>query len=76
MHVPKKVFVSVSLCPYYRYIKGKCKDLQRQGQVNHVFCQRGVVCIKLSENGSPIKLYHMSGCKMTTTPKGWDVNCV
>ena len=23
------------------------------------FCLGGVVCIKLSENGSPIKLYHM-----------------
>ena len=38
----------------------KCKDLQRQGQVNHVFCLGGVVCIKLSENGGPIKLYHMN----------------
>ena len=25
------------------------------------FCLGGVVCIKLSENGSPIKLYHMNG---------------
>ena len=58
LNVPDKFFVSVSLCPYYRYIWGKCKDLQRQGQVNHVFCLGGVVCIKLSENGSPIKLYH------------------
>ena len=60
LNVPDKFFVSVSLCPYYRYIWGKCKDLQRQGQVNHVFCLGGVVCIKLSENGSPIKLYHMN----------------
>ena len=60
LNVPNKVFVSVSLCSYYRYIWGKCKDLQRQGQVNHVFCLGGVVCIKLSENGSPIKLYHMN----------------
>ena len=44
LNVLNKVFVSVSLCPYYRYIWGKCKDLQRQGQVNHVFCLGGVVC--------------------------------
>ena len=35
-------------------------DLQRQGQVNHDFCLGGVVCIKASENGSPIKLYLMN----------------
>ena len=38
LNVPNKVLVSVSLCPYYRYIWGKCKNLQRQGQVNKVFC--------------------------------------
>ena len=59
LNVPNKVFVSVSLCSYYRYIWVKCKDLQRQGQVNHVFCLGGVVCIKFSENGSPTKLYQM-----------------
>ena len=59
-NVPNKVFVSVSLCSCYRYIWGKCKDLQRQDQVNHVFCLGGVVCIKLSENVSPIELYHMN----------------
>ena len=31
LNVTNKVLVSVSLCPYYRYIWGKCKDLQRQG---------------------------------------------
>ena len=60
LNVPNKIFISVSFCPYYRYIWGKCKDLQRQGQVNHVFCPGGVICIKLSENGSPIKLHHMN----------------
>ena len=58
LNVLNKVFAPVSFCPNYRYIWGKCKNLQRQGQVNHVFCLGGVVCIKLSKNGSPIKLYH------------------
>ena len=43
--VTNKVFASVSLCPYYRFIWGKCKDLQRQGKVHHVFCLGGIVCI-------------------------------
>ena len=59
--VTNKIFVSVSLCPYYRYIWGKCKDLQRQGKVHHFFCQGGIACINLSEDGSPVKLHHISG---------------
>ena len=38
--VSNKFFVSVSLCPHYRKIWCKCKDLQRQGQANHVFLSR------------------------------------
>ena len=57
LNVTNKVFVSVSFCTY---IWGKCKDLQRQGKVQHVFCLGGIVCIKLSENGSPVKLNHIS----------------
>ena len=57
--VTNKVFVSGSLCPYYRFIWSKCKDLQRQGKVHHVFCLGGIVCLKLSENGSPAKLHHI-----------------
>ena len=59
LNVPNKVFILVSLCQYCRYIWGKCKDLQRQGHVNHVFRLGDVTCRKLSQNGSPIKLYHM-----------------
>ena len=32
-----KVFVTYSLCPYYRFLRGKCKDLQRKGRINQVF---------------------------------------
>ena len=31
LNITNKVLVSISLCPYYRYIWGKCKDLQSQG---------------------------------------------
>ena len=60
LHVNNKVFVSASLCPYCRFIWGKCKDLQRQEKFHHVFCLGGIVCIKLSENRSPVKLHHIS----------------
>ena len=60
LNVPNKIFISVFLCPYYRYIWGECKDTQKQGHVNHVFCLGGAVCTKLFKNGTPIKLYHMN----------------
>ena len=60
LNVTNKVFVSVFLCRYYTYILGKCEDLERQGKVHHVFCLGVIVCIKLSENGSLVKTYHIS----------------
>ena len=51
-----KVFVSHSLCPYYRYLWGKCKELQRKGRVNHVFCLGAVVTIRITENSPEIKV--------------------
>ena len=60
LHITNKVFVSVFLCPCYRFIWDKCKDLKRQGNVHHVFCLGGIVSIKLSEKGSPVKLHHIS----------------
>ena len=29
-----KVFVTHSLCPYYRFLWGKCKDLQSKGRIS------------------------------------------
>ena len=37
LKVTNRFFVSVSLCPYYRYIWDKYNNLQRQGKVHHVF---------------------------------------
>ena len=33
LNVYGKIFVFVSICPYYRYIWSKCKDLQRRGKI-------------------------------------------
>ena len=58
-----KVFISHSQCPYYRYLWGKCKDLQRRGIFNHVLCLGAVVTIKVSENGPPVKIYNENDLK-------------
>ena len=58
------VFISNSLCPYYRYLWGKCKDLQQRGIFNQVFCLGAVVTIKVSENGPIVKIYHQNNLKI------------
>ena len=52
------VYITNSLCPYYQFLWGKCKDLQRKGLINQVFCLGAVVTIKVRENGPPIKIFH------------------
>ena len=46
-HITDIYGVSARIC------KGKARKIM-------IFCLGGVVCIKLSENGGPIKLYHMN----------------
>ena len=58
LNVHGKVFVSVSLCPYYRYIWGKCKDLQRRGKIYQVFCLGGTIAVKVTERSSARKIFH------------------
>ena len=58
LNVHGKVFVSVSLCPYYRYIWGKCKDLQRRGKIYQVFCLGGTIAVKVTKRSSARKIFH------------------
>ena len=59
-----KVFISNSLCPYHRYLWGKCKDLQRRGIFNQIFCLGAVVTINVRENGPLVKIYHENDLKI------------
>ena len=60
VNISSKIFVSVSLFPYYRFIWGKCKDLQRRGKIHQVFCLSGTVSVKLSESRNPLKVFHVT----------------
>ena len=53
-----KVFVTHSLCPHYRFLWGKCKELQRKGRISQVFCLEAVVTIRVTENSPAIKILH------------------
>ena len=58
LNVYGKVFVSVSLCPYYRYIWDKCKDLQRRGEIYQVFCLGGTIEIKVTKPSTAREILH------------------
>ena len=51
-----KVFVSHLLCPYYWFLWGKCKEMQRKGRINQLFCLGGVVTVRMTENSPAIKI--------------------
>ena len=53
-----KVFVSHSLCRYYQFLWGKCKELQRKGQINQVFCLGDIVMVRITENSPAIRILH------------------
>ena len=54
--IKSKVFVSHSLCSYYQYLWGKCKDLKRKGRVSQFFCLEAVVIVRVTENSLAIKI--------------------
>ena len=51
-----KLFVSHLLCPYYWFLWGKCKEMQRKGRINQLFCLGGVVTVRMTENSPAIKI--------------------
>ena len=60
INISSKIFVSVSLCPYYWFIWHKCNDLQRCGKIHQVFCLGGTDPVKLFERGNPLKISHVT----------------
>ena len=58
INIKSKVFVSHLLCPYYWYLWGNCKDLQRKGRISQSFCLEAVVTIRITENSAAIKILH------------------
>ena len=48
----------MSACPYYHYLCGRCKDLQRKKMIHHVLYLGSAVTIKLTEQTLPLKTYH------------------
>ena len=59
LNVHGKVFVSVSLCPYYRYIWGKsAKTCKKRGKISQVFRLGSTIAVKVTERSSARKIFH------------------
>ena len=56
-----KFFVNQSLCPYYRILWSKSKRLHSMDTINSFFfIAGGTVEVKITENGSPLTITHLS----------------
>ena len=73
LNINNKIYVNPSLCPYYRYLWGRCKDLQRRKMIRHVFCLGSVLAIKLTDQSLPLKIYHNSDipCSQSDSIAKW-----
>ena len=60
LNMNNKVYVKPCLCPYYRYLWGRCKYLQHRKMIHHVSCLESVVAIKLTDQPLSLKIYHDS----------------
>ena len=47
-----EIFINESLCPYYRGIWNKCKNLANQ-KLHQFYTINGIVYVKLEKNGPP-----------------------
>lgn len=57
LNVYVKVFVFVSLCPYYCYIWGTCKDRQRKEKIYQVVCLGGTIAVEVIKRNNARKIF-------------------
>ena len=55
----KKVYLNESLCPYYRYMHGKCKELWKNGTLFQFWVFNGSVRYCLQEHEHVCKVCHL-----------------
>ena len=55
----KKIYVNESLCPYYRFLHGKCKALWRLGKIHGFAVVNGSVRYRMDDGGNLTKIEHL-----------------
>ena len=59
-HYKKKLYINESLCPHYRYIHGKCKELWQNKKIFGFWIANGTVKYRMQENGHAYKVKHIN----------------
>ena len=54
----RTLYVSQSLCPYYRMLWSKTKTLFQKGKIDSLYVSNGNIKIRLQENVRPITISH------------------
>ena len=57
------IFISLSLCPYYRMLWSKSKRLLDLGKINNFYVSSGKIKIRLQENRKPLAITHAGDFK-------------
>ena len=56
----KRIFIFEHLCPTYKNLFGKLREMKNNGEIFNVWSFNGTVNFKFSENGNINKAYHHS----------------
>ena len=57
------IFISLSLCPYYRMLWSKSKRLLDLGKINNFYVSSGKIKIRIQENSKPLSITHVEDFK-------------
>ena len=52
------LYITQSLCPYYRMLWSKTKTLYQKGKIDSFYVSNGNIKIRLQENARPITTFH------------------
>ena len=52
------LYITQSLCPYYRMLRSKTKTLHQKGNIDSFYVSNGNIKIRLQENARPITISH------------------
>ena len=55
-----KLFLNQSLCPYYRMLYGRVKELAREGLINLFWISNETITMKELSKSKPVSITHLS----------------
>ena len=56
----EKLYIKLSICPYYRVLWPKSKSLHSMGKIYSYYVSNGTIKIKIQETSKPLSIMHIS----------------